>query len=201
MNALDAAVLAILLVFLARGIWVGLVRQLASLFALVLGFVAAGRYYRQFGAVLEAYLPSRLSFLLTYALLFLLVYLAIVALGFGLRKVVSVSLLGWFDRLMGGLFGFSKAVILASLLFLLFTASVTATSPLLRHSLAAPYLTATSRHFLVFIRDEKLQGQFLPKPPPAIAVGASAAVEAGKALRIDPKAKTQQHQGVPQGRP
>lgn len=191
MNLLDAVVLLILLVFLARGIWVGLVRQLASLVALVLGFIAAGRYCQQFGAVLESYLPSRLSFFITYALLFLLVYLAIIALGFGLRKVMSISLLGWFDRLMGGVFGFGKAVLLASLLFMLFTGFVTATSPMLRQSMTAPYLSATSRHFLVFIRDEKLQGQFLPKPPPAIPLNASAMVPAGKAARGNTQPKTQ----------
>ena len=197
MNFLDAGVFAILLIFLARGIWVGLMRQLASLCALILGFIAAGRYYRQLGAVLEPYIPSRLSFLVTYALLFFLVYLAIIALGFGLRKVMSVSLLGWFDRLMGGLFGLSKAVILASVLFMAFTGFVAASDPMLRHSLTAPYLSATSRHFLVFIRDERLQGQFLPKAPPAILpsakMPASAPIPAAKAVGRDSQQKSQQH--------
>lgn len=200
MNSLDAGVLLILLIFLARGIWIGLVRQLASLAALVLGFVAAGRYYRQLGAVLESYLPSRLSFFITYALLFLLVYLAIIALGFGLKKVMSISLLGWFDRLMGGLFGISKAVILASILFLGLTGVVATTDPLLRQSLAAPYLTTFSHFLLVFIRDEKLQGQFLPRTP-AISAVVSPAVPAGKPVGGKPQQKTKHNTLIPQGRP
>lgn len=191
MNSLDIGVLVILLVFLARGVWIGLVRQLASLFALILGFIAAGRYYRQFGAVLESYIPSRFSFLITYALLFLLVYLAIIGIGWGLRKVMSVSLLGWFDRLMGGLFGLGKAVLLASVLFMALTGVVATTAPVLRQSLTAPYLTTTSRQMLVFVRDEKLQGQFLPKTPAISAE--TAAVPAGKAVRPNPQQKAQQH--------
>lgn len=201
MNSLDIGVLVLLLIFLARGIWIGLVRQLASLFALILGFIAAGRYYRQFGAVLEAYVPSRFSFLLTYALLFLLVYLVIIAAGWGLRKVMSVSLLGWFDRLMGGLFGLGKAVLLAAILFLAFTGIVAPSSPVLRQSLTAPYLAATSRLPLLFIRDEKLQGQFLPKPPPAISAETTASVPAGKAVRTQPQQKPEQHKKIPPGRP
>jgi len=192
MNSLDIGVLIIFILFLARGVWIGLVRQLASLFALILGFLAAGRYYRQFGAVLESYIPSRFSFLLTYALLFLLVYLAIIGVGWGLRKVMSVSLLGWFDRLMGGLFGLSKAVLLASTLFMALTGVVATTAPLLRQSMTAPYLTATSRQLLLFVRDEKLQKQFLPKAP-AISVGEAAPVPAGKAVRGLAQQKTQQH--------
>lgn len=199
MNSLDAGVFVILLIFLARGIWVGLVRQLASLAALIIGFIAAGRYYRQLGAVLEPHVPVRLGFFITYALLFLLVYLAIIALGFGLRKVMSVSLLGWFDRFMGGLFGLGKAVILASLLFLALTGVVATTAPLLRQSLTAPYLTTSSRFFLAFIRDEKLQGQFLPRPA-AISAAVSPAVPAVKAVGGNPQQKAQQHNLVPQGR-
>lgn len=200
MNSLDLGVLVILLIFLARGIWIGLVRQLASLAALILGFIAAGRYYRQLGAVLESYVPSRFSFLLTYALLFLLVYAAGIAVGYGLRKVMSISLLGWFDRLMGGLFGLSKAVILASILFMVLTGLVATTAPVLRQSMIAPYLTVTSRQLLVFIRDEKLQTQFLPKPP-AISITAPAEVPADKPVGMNPQSKRQQHKQVPPGRP
>lgn len=199
MNSLDIGVLVILVIFLARGIWIGLVRQLASLFALVLGFVAAGHYYRQLGAALEAYLPSRFSFLITYALLFLFVYLAIIAVGFGLRKVMSVSLLGWFDRLMGGVFGLGKAVLLLAVLFMVFTGAV-ATSPTLRQSLAAPYLAATSRRLLVFVQDEKLQGQFLPRPP-AISSAVAAEIPTGKAVGGNPQQKSPKHKLVPPGRP
>jgi membrane protein required for colicin V production len=200
MNSLDIGVLIILITFLARGIWIGLVRQLASLAALILGFVAAGRYYRQFGAVLESYLPSRLSFFITYALLFLLVYLAIIAIGFGLKKVMSISLLGWFDRLMGGLFGLSKAVILAAVLFLGLTGAVATTDPLLRQSVTAPYLTTVSQFPLAVIRDEKLQSQFLPRTP-AISAVVPAAVPSVKPVGGDPQQKAKHNPQIPQRRP
>ena len=195
MNTLDAGILIILLLFLIRGVWVGLVRQVASIAALILGFVAAGRYYQAVGTVLEHYLPSRISFLLTYALLFLLVYLAIIALGFGLKKVMCVSLLGWFDRLMGGLFGLSKAVILSSVLFMALTGFLAASSPLLQRSLAAPYLAHSSRFFMTFIRDQRLQEQFLPRQP-AIPSTLLPPVPASKTKGRDPQQKAKQEKLV-----
>lgn len=198
MTYLDAGVLIILLLFLVRGLWIGLVRQLASIAALVFGFIAAGHYYQQFGVLLESFVPSRLSFLITYGLLFLAVYLAVIGVGYGLRKVMSISFLGWFDRLMGGVFGLSKAVILATVLFMAFTGFMAASDPVLQRSYSTPYLTTSSRFFMTFIRDQKLQSQFLPREP-AISILRPLAVPEAKTVGGDTQPKAKQDKLIAQG--
>lgn len=166
MTSLDAGVIIITLLFLIRGIWVGLVRQLASIAALVFGFVAAGRYYRQLSEMVLPFINSpKISFIITYTLIFLLVYLLIVGLGFGLKKVMTLTLLGWFDRLMGGILGLTKAVFVATLLFMALSGFVDNTNPLFKGSFFSPYLTTSSRFFLNFVKDKDLQTDFLHTDP------------------------------------
>lgn len=166
MALLDAGVIIITLLFLIRGVWIGLVRQLASIAALVLGFVAAGRYYQQLSELAVPFIDSpKISFIVTYTLLFLVVYLLTITLGFGLKKVMTLTLLGWFDRLMGGLFGLIKAVFVATLLFMLLSGLLDSTNPLFKNSFSLPYLSKSSDFFLNFLKDKDLQSHFLHKEP------------------------------------
>jgi len=166
MNSIDIGVIAIILVFLVRGIWIGFVRQLASLAGLILGYLFAGRYYEQISPRLSSVISSpQLCFLVTYVLLFLAVFLAVLALGFVLRKVMSVSLLDWFDRLMGGIFGLVKAGVLATVLFMVISGMLADSNALITGSRAAPYLTKSSGFLLSFIPDQNLHRSLLPKSP------------------------------------
>jgi len=189
MNAIDFGVIAIILVFLVRGIWIGFVRQLASLAALILGYLFAGRYYEQISPRLSSVIPSpQLCFLVTYALLFLAVFFGVMALGFVLKKVMSLSLLGWFDRCMGGIFGLVKAGVFASVLFMALSGLLADANPLMTGSLAAPSLAKSSGFLLSFIPDQNLHRQLLPKEP-AIALPGSA-IPAEKPLRTESAKKT-----------
>jgi len=189
MNALDFGVIAIILLFLVRGIWVGFVRQLASLAALILGYLFAGRYYEQISPRLASLIPSpQLCFLVTYALLFLAVFFGVLALGFVLKKVMSVSLLGWFDRFMGAIFGLVKAGVIVSVGFMVLSGMLADSHPLITGSLAAPYLGKSSGFLLSFIPDQNLHRHLLPREP-AIAFP-DLAIPAGKPLRTEPAKKT-----------
>lgn len=166
MTTLDAGVIILTLIFLIRGIWVGLVRQLASIAALLVGFVAAGQYYRQLSEMVLPFVNSpKISFIITYALIFFLVYVMIVALGVGLKKVMTLTLLGWFDRFMGGILGLTKAVLVATLFFMALSGFLDNTNPLFKESFFSPYLTSSSRFFLNFAKDKDLQTYFLHKEP------------------------------------
>lgn len=189
MTAIDFGAIAIVLFFLARGIWIGFIRQLASLFALILGYLFAGRYYEQISPRLYPLISSpQLRFLVTYALLFFAVFLGVLALGFVLKKVMSLSLLGWFDRLTGGIFGLLKAAVVISVLFMVLSGLLADSNPLMTGSLTAPYLRKSSGFLLSFVPDQNLHHLLLPKepaidlPPPVIP--------AGKPPRIEPAKKT-----------
>ena len=145
MNSIDFGVIAIILIFLVRGIWIGFVRQLASLAGLILGYLFAGRYYEQISPRLSSMIPSpQLCFLVTYALLFLAVFCGVLALGFVLKKVMSISLLSWFDRFMGGIFGLVKAGVLTTVGFMVISGLLADNNPLMTNSLASPYLAKSS---------------------------------------------------------
>ena len=189
MNAIDFGVIAIILLFLVRGVWVGFVRQLASLLALILGYLFAGRYYEQISPRLSSVISSpQLCFLVTYALLFLAVFFGVLALGFVLKKVMSLSLLGWFDRFMGGIFGLVKAGVIISVGFMVLSGMLADANPLITGSLAAPYLSKSSGFLLSFVQDQNLHRHLLPRKP-AIALP-DLAIPAGKPLRAEPAKKT-----------
>ena len=166
MTALDAGVITIIAIFLFRGIWVGLIRQLASIAALVLGYIIAGRYYQESSSLISGLVPSpQLGFLLTYGLIFAGVFAVVIGLGYLLKKVVTISLLGWFDRMMGGLFGLSKAAIITTVCYMVLSGFLASSNPLLTKSVTAPYLDKSTDFMLTFVKDNKLHDNFLPKKP------------------------------------
>lgn len=189
MTAIDLGVIAIILLFLVRGVWVGFVRQLASLAALILGYLFAGRYYEQISPRLSAVISSpQLSFLVTYVLLFLAVFFGVMALGFVLKKVMSLSLLGWFDRLLGGVFGLVKAGVVVSVGFMVLSGLLADDNPLLANALASPYLGKSSGFLLSFVPDQNLHRLLLPREP-ALALPAPE-IPAGKPGRAESAKKT-----------
>jgi membrane protein required for colicin V production len=142
------------------------VRQAAFIAALVLAFMVAGGFSRQLAVLFKPFAANpQLSFLLTYGLLFVAVYLAVMLTGAGLKKVLKVSLLGGFDRLLGGLFGFGKGVFFATLLFMTLAASLSNSAPFLRRSYLYPFLDNSSRVVVSFIADRELRSRFRPREP------------------------------------
>ncbi len=189
MTLLDVGVIAIALIFLVRGIWVGFVRQLASIAGLLLGFIIAGNYYKHFSKFLSPVVASpQAGFLITYGLLFLLVFLSAIACGFLLKKVMTLSLLGWFDRVLGGFFGLSKAVIVATVFFMAISGMLSSPSPVLAGSFFAPHLLRCSTYLLSLTRDQELHRHFLPKES-AILTSVSLPIPAGKMKGGDPEKK------------
>ncbi len=162
----DILVALICLVFLVRGIWVGFVRQLATIAALFLGFYLAGRYHREIYDLVLPFLNSRqLAFVLTYLIIMLLIYVAGVLLGLLLKKVMTLSMLTWFDRLLGGIFGLGKGFFVSCLIFMALAAFISGTNNFLRRSLSFPLLTASSKVILDLVQDPELRGFFLPRKP------------------------------------
>jgi membrane protein required for colicin V production len=71
-SAFDVLILVIFLLFLARGIWVGFIRQISSLLAMFGGFLLAGYFDNEFYRFILPYFDnSHTAFLITYILLFI----------------------------------------------------------------------------------------------------------------------------------
>ena len=163
---LDIGVIIITILFLVRGVWVGFVRQLAFFLALILGYLAAGKYYPSFSQYTSTWLKDpQLRFVVTYTVLFLCTYVGIILFGLVLKKVMQVTFLGWFDRTLGALFGLAKAAFLLTLIFMGLAGVFSTTNPIIHKSFSSKYLMISSRYMTSFIQDKELKQQLVPKKP------------------------------------
>lgn len=176
----DYIVLIISLLFLVRGVWIGFMRQLAVFFALIGGYWLACRYSAllipSVGQLIE---NPRIIFLLSFSILFLVSAVLFILFGKALHKVMEVSMLGWFNRMLGFFLGGFKAFIFASLLFLIVTPTLSASNDMLRKSVSTPFLKDGAAFAQKIIFDERIRKSFNPKTSaiPAIKeVGEQAAV-------------------------
>ncbi len=165
-SSFDAIILIILLILLSRGIWIGFIRQIASIMALILGFIVAGRFYGESADLVIPLIHSRQAgFLIAYCLIFLLVFFAVHLLGLGLKKVMNISLLSWFDRTLGGIFGLAKGIFVSSILFMALVAFMSDTSGIFKNSFLIPYLEQSSQFITNVIKDKNLRHAFQPRQP------------------------------------
>lgn len=165
-TAFDILVLVIFLAFLARGIWIGFIRQISSLVAMIGGFLLAGYFDNEFYRILLPYFKnSHTVFLITYILLFVAFFFLIKLAGLGLKKVMDITLTSWFDRTVGGLFGVIKGVFFVSLIFVIISSYLSGSNKYLKKSITYPFLAQSSKVILTFIRDHDLRSYFIPKEP------------------------------------
>ncbi len=165
-SAFDVLVLVIFLAFLARGIWIGFIRQISSLLAMVGGFLLAGYFDNEFYRFILPYFnDSHTAFLITYILLFIAFFFLIKLVGLGLTKVMDITLSTWFDRAVGGLFGILKGIFITSLIFVVITSYLSGSNKYLNKSITYPFLKQSSKVILAFIRDHDLRSYFIPKEP------------------------------------
>lgn len=165
-TAFDVLVLVIFLTFLVRGIWIGFIRQISSLFAMLAGFLLAGHFDNEFYRFILPYFDNaHTAFLVTYILLFVAFFFLIKLVGLGMKKVMDIALSAWFDRTVGGLFGVVKGVFVGSLVFIVVTSYLSGSNKYLKKSITYPLLAQSSRVILTFIKDHDLRSYFIPKEP------------------------------------
>jgi len=165
-TAFDILVLVIFLAFLARGIWIGFIRQISSLVAMIGGFLLAGYFDNEFYRILLPYFKnSHTVFLITYILLFVAFFFLIKLVGLGLKKVMDITLTSWFDRTVGGLFGVIKGIFFTSLIFIVVSSYLSGSNKYIKKLITYPFLAQSSKVILTFIRDHDLRSYFIPKEP------------------------------------
>ncbi len=142
MNFLDIILIGIVVVFLIRGLFRGLIQEILSLTAIILAIYLASRYQHFLIPHLELYINSTIAVnALSYTLIFFGTLIV-----FGLLIKVDIALLGWVDRLAGGLFGFVEGALIA-LILLIILHSFAPKSEWLKESTIAP----RSQHLLELV--------------------------------------------------
>lgn len=109
---LDAVLGVFLLLASAWGAKYGVVRALFGLGGIVAGVLLGGRYHGDLGTLLPIGDPE-VAGAIAYALIFVLVWVAVVLFGHLVRRLLHWSALGWIDHLGGGIFGLAMGAVIA----------------------------------------------------------------------------------------
>lgn len=116
----DMVVLGLFSLLIGRGIWLGLLKQVTGLLALYIGYLVASQYHDKFFPFLREVSDNpQIVFLVSYVIMFIATYIVIMLLGKMLTHAVQVSIVGWFDRVLGGVVGFLQALIVVVLMHMI----------------------------------------------------------------------------------
>ena len=166
MTAYDLVIVAIFIFFMARGIWVGLLGQVTVIVALYVGYLVSGQYHDKLFPFLRGVSANpQVVFLLAYAILFACTYVLTMLAGKALTGVMQLTIAGWFDKVLGAIFGAVKALILAILLHMLLTTFLPPDAPILRQGQLCPYLSQALTWSQQMIKDDKVRQAFQKKMP------------------------------------
>ena len=163
MNAFDIIVVVILGYSLIRGLFRGLVKELASIIGVLGGFFAAYSFYSA-GASYLSRLVSNPAYrnILAFLIIFSAVVILVNVLAIIIKYLLKIVFLGWLDRLGGFGFGVVKGVLIVSVIFLALTAFLPKGTPLIRDSLTAPYISVISEKLAILVSSE-IKSEFSAK--------------------------------------
>ena len=120
MNVLDIILLIVLVLCVGKGLWDGVIKQVASLAAVLLGIWFAKSlmvYIIPYLKDLVGGLSDTSVFWVSYIIAFILIILAVRLIGALASKLADLLLLGWINRLLGGAVGAVKALMLCAFVF------------------------------------------------------------------------------------
>ena len=144
MTWVDYAVVGVLAISVAWGVWRGFVRETISLAGWVLAFLAANFAS---GPLAEA-LPASISnpevrVLVAFLSVFILTLSAATLAGMGLARLLKAVGLAGLDRTLGGLFGLARGVIVLLALTILAGLTALPQQAMWKSSVSAGMLTRT----------------------------------------------------------
>ncbi len=159
MNVLDLFFVVVLGFFLFRGIYRGLVLEVASIGGLIAGFLAANRFYMDVYPWVQDIINNETwAQIISYLSIFLISMAAVALLAFFLRSLLRMIMLGWLDRMGGGLLGFIKAGLICSISLLLLTVFLPAEHSLVADSRIAPYIFELSESLAGYLPQDLKEG-------------------------------------------
>ena len=117
MNKIDILLLVILGFGLIRGFMRGLIIEMASLLAIVVGIYGAIHFSFFTARLLGELMPSSQQEVVAFGLTLIVLMLAVMFLAKVLTKMLKAAELGFLNRLAGALFGVLKAAVIVGSLF------------------------------------------------------------------------------------
>jgi membrane protein required for colicin V production len=159
MNSFDVLVAVIICFCLIRGIFRGLIKEVSSIIGVLAGYYAGYTYYLYLAKFLSKWLSvPAYSKLISFLIIFCGIFIIISILGVIIKYLLSISFLGWVDRICGGGFGLIKGLLIASILFIVFTTFLPKNAPFVKNSLIAPHLSYVSTNMAKIVhKDMRLE--------------------------------------------
>jgi membrane protein required for colicin V production len=153
MNWLDYVLLAIIGLSAVHGLSHGALRMLTSLLSLVLGIYGASMWHGQAGTLAQSHLGTSplTSEIIGYAVVFVVIFVAVEAVGQRIVALAEVARLNLLDRLAGAGLGAVLGAIFAGLNIVLLTALLPSNYPLLQDSQLAPKILSYDRELMKYI--------------------------------------------------
>jgi len=112
-STLDIAIVAVLLISMAWGIWRGFVREILSLAGWVLAFLAANAVAAPLGEALpESMARPEVRVLIAFVVVFVFTLSVTTLAAMLLSKLFKAAGLGGVDRTLGALFGLARGVLI-----------------------------------------------------------------------------------------
>lgn len=122
-NAFDIVCLVFAAIFIIVGVRRGLIGEIFRFIAMVGGLIAAIMFYPALCQKLGFLaVPHAVRELTAFFAIFIVTALILIVIGWLLTKIIRLTLLGWVDRVGGGIIGLAKAL----LIIWLFVLSVSA---------------------------------------------------------------------------
>lgn len=148
MNIFDYVIAAIIVYCIIRGIFRGIIKEASSIIGVLAGLYAAYTYYPNLSKDLLGFknlFPSgEYVDIISFLILFSIVFLMVGALGILIRFLLKIVFLSWVDRLFGGLFGFVRGFMIASMLVLVLTTFLSSGASVISESALCPYVASAS---------------------------------------------------------
>jgi len=115
MNSLDIGILSIASIFFIKGIFRGFVHELITIVGLILGYIISITYLSLLTSIILKFFPTfpdSIVKLVSFFLLFVGTNMLLRLVANILTKTLKVAMLGWLNRLLGGVLGILKSVII-----------------------------------------------------------------------------------------
>lgn len=142
MSWLDLAVLVVLLLSIAWGVWRGLIRELFAILGWIIAFLAANLLAGPFAALMpDAIKSPEMRLMAAFAAVFVGALFVTALVGLLVSKIVSAVGLVVFDRVLGGVFGIARALLIVVALTLLAGLTDAPKKPFWTESFCGPWMT------------------------------------------------------------
>jgi membrane protein required for colicin V production len=163
MNLLDVILIVVIAFSSVYGLFKGLVKEVISILALIIGLIGASRFYEGASSLLKDLgLGEQAARILSFIILFIVIFVALILIGKLIHKFVHAIFLGWLNRLGGIGFGFIRGIIVSGIIIMILTIILSEKAPILSESKLAPHIMSISKVLVSLVPDD-LQKRFMER--------------------------------------